>query len=222
MATDRLGPLRRVYPTDGAMQIPVLRRDRLAGDWPDDVQCVGYTQIADLEGSALVHYTDDFRFASAWSKPELYARRLLKSGADFVVEPDESVYANDPWPEKLHAVYRARWCARHWQEAGILVAPSLSWDEADPAGSVAWTCAGIPVGPPLAVVEARPRSTRSEVYRQGLAAALRVVRPQRLLLYGSRPDWLDDALHEAKTEIRWCRAWTPHWRRLGTAGSLCD
>lgn len=214
MTTGRLGPFRRRYSVVGHYQMPGLDPNMILSKWPGWISCVGYQpRDRQLDGSVLVHYTDDFRFTRAWNKPELYVQQLQRSGAVGAVEPDHSVYVDDPWPEQMHAIFRTRWCGRHWQAAGVRIVPSLTWTTPD---SVLWTCAGIPEEPAMVAVEARPSYIQRSEYREGLLAALELVRPRRLLCYGALPSWLPRWLDD----VRWCRPWSPSWRMKGVAGLL--
>ena len=213
MTTDRLGPLRTLYPVDDVVGMPLLLASGIPSTWPERVTCQGWQRVDQAGGAAHTYFTDDFRFTSAWSKPEVHRAALVRSGAVAVAEPDETIQG--PWPEKLHAVYRMRWVARHWQAAGLPVIPLLTWDADDPEGSVWWACAGIPAAPEMAIVEARPRYLDRPEFRAGMLAAIRHVRPRRILCYGGLPDFLP-----AELEVRWCRAWTPHWRSRGESGVI--
>lgn len=213
VTTTRLGPLRTTYPVVGPAEMPALLADQILQTWPERVSCPGWKRSDQAKGSARVYFTDDFRFSVAWNKPDVHRDALVASEAVAVAELDETIAG--AMPEKLHAVYRIRWCARHWQAAGLDVIPNLTWDADDPEESVWWTCAGIPREPAMAIVEARPKYLKMPTFRAGMLAALEHVRPRKLLCYGGLPDFLPDWV-----EARWCQAFTPHNRLTGNPGFL--
>lgn len=87
-----------------------------SGPWPEE--CVG---------GVLGHFTEDYRFNDAYSSAADYLEELLEADWDCVISPDFSTYGDWPMGIVLHNLYRSRWCARFWQEAGIKVIPSIQY-----------------------------------------------------------------------------------------------
>lgn len=81
----------------------------------------------DREGGTLGFFTFDYRFNHVYQFPDKFLKELIEEDWTAVCSPDFSTYDETPFPEKLWAVYRSRWCARLWQEQGIYVIPSIQY-----------------------------------------------------------------------------------------------
>lgn len=141
--------------------IPPLRADRLAACpenlrlWPgDDLgECKdGETYLLiysntnrrlDLTRTYLAFYTDDVRFESAWTSPDRWAARIINAGLLGIVAPNFSLWTGQAQAVHIWNVYRSRWLARYFQEAGIYVIPDLNWSD---RASLSFCFAGIPNG----------------------------------------------------------------------------
>jgi hypothetical protein len=132
-------------------------------------------------GGVLSFFVDDWRFEAAWNYPNRFVTGLLSSGWAAVCEPDFSVWSDVPPAEQIWAVYRARWCARFWQERGLSVIPCLNWSN---RSSYRWAWDGIPVGVPVVAIECQTHGGNLEAFNEGLAAACERVQPKHLLIYG--------------------------------------
>ena len=191
--------------------IPQLRADRLsslvptrtyAGGWlrePSDYLCIydshRFTRDQ-VRGATLAFYTEDSRFTALWSNPERYVRCFATFGWSAVVEPDYSLWRNEPLMEQLYAVYRMRVLSCLYQERGLAIVPNLTWSDAR-SYDFAWL--GIPRNCPVAATECRSCGKEPEnraLFLQGLNEATRVVRPETVLIYGGADcsaQWLKDA-----------------------------
>ena len=186
MKTARQGVHRQVFDSSNGLGIPDLLPDML---WaPVDrwqlVVC-GYTPLtADRAGGHVYGYwTDDFRFESTWSKPRTMLDKIHAAGPLAMIEPDFSTYADDPLVVQMHAVYRARWVSRYWQEHGIKVVPNIQWSDFD---SLRWSLLGIPPNTPLIAIEGRPRQRKDfSEWSRCAREACEVLQPQCALLYGA-------------------------------------
>lgn len=144
----------------------------------------GYTPMTENRAGRTVfgYWTDDFRFAATWAKPKLMLDKILAANLLAIVEPDHSVYDDDPLIEQMHAIYRARWTARFWQEHGISVIPNITWSTPE---SLDWSLCGIPDRPPIVAIEGRPRQRRDGLWQEVAREACRRLQPKCVLLYGA-------------------------------------
>jgi len=142
-------------------------------------------------GSVLCFYVDDERFNDLARDPQGKTAEIKRQGWESVVEPDFSVWADDPLPAQQAAIVRTRTLGRLFQGAGLKVIPSLNWSTAE---SYSFAFQGIPKNPPMAACEcqtaAHPESRAR--FKAGLAAAVHVVAPQRMFIYGGEEheDWV--------------------------------
>lgn len=197
--------LRWSYPARNAYGIPDLLRPLIATEPPAqlDVYRAGRNVAAD--DAALCFFVDDYRFQCAWSYPQRMVDALLAKGWQTVCEPDFSMWANQPIAEQIHATYRARWCARYWQENGLWIIPCPNWST---RSSYAFAWLGIPRGAMVAV-ECRSCEPRWwHRWQCGFDEMLRVLDPSAVLLYGDTsgrvklPKQLAAYRYNAITEVR--------------------
>jgi len=142
----------------GEWDIPRLRTDRLMlpSEWPDDISVwaggatrdlpenddrdhwwlyiFGISSVAGikhLDRAIMCYYTFDFYFERWFWEPAKYTTRMLNSGIKYAISPNFSTWATDPMHDSLHALYRSRWMARYFQEAGLKVIPDVEWPSSD-------------------------------------------------------------------------------------------
>lgn len=136
--------------------------------------------------AAGVHFfLDDYRFEGAWSDPMRYVPMLSRFAC--VLTPDFSCYLDMPEPMQRWNVYRGRAVGRAWQDAGLVVVPTLTWGEPD---TYAFAFDGIPQGSTVALstVGLMDCEEGIELFRNGASEAMRRLRPSVVLAYGKRCD----------------------------------
>ena len=156
---------------------------------PEDLQGFDYAKSASDEskrGLGCHFFIDDYQFERCWSNP----RRVIDwlRPYDCVLSPDFSLYLDMPMPMQRWNAYRSRALGLIWQREGMAVVPTLSWSVPE---SYAFCFDGIPTGGTVATstVGVMADDAALAIWRDGMAEALRRVRPSRLLLYGSVPDF---------------------------------
>lgn len=211
-----------VFPSSNRWGLPELRDDRLADTIPGEVVTSRVTGRARPDqlfvkgqshtlagaGGTLCFYVDDTRFSAVWSQAVQWLRKASERGWDALVSPDFSTWSDDPMAVQLWAVYRNRWCARYWQEAGFSVIPSLSWSTPD---YYDFAFVGVPVGAPVVMCQARTVETARErrLFVEGLRHADSVLRPQRIVIYGAKSSrWIPRDVVESLSAIV---SWIPSW-----------
>ena len=189
--------------TDQAYNLPEMYRSDIdldaAGDWgipklepvdfvPDDL--IGFNYVKSWKGDRSkvgVHFfIDDYQFERCWKDPAKYCETFRQHQC--VIMPDFSLYADMPLALQVYNAYRNAFCARVWQKAGVVVIPCLLWSTPE-----SWRFAfdAIPQGSTVAVstVGVMADKETQEAWAAGMAEALRVTKPKRVLLYGSKPDF---------------------------------
>lgn len=75
--------------------------------------------------SILAFYTHDDRFERVWTATEAITAELLDRDWLAVIAPNFSIYEDDPKAAQVWQLYRSRWVARFFQEAGVKVIPDI-------------------------------------------------------------------------------------------------
>lgn len=164
------------------------------------------------QGHVLGFYTDDARFEAVWKKAVASREWLLKYRWDAVLAPDFSMWRTLPLALQLYNLYRSRWCARYWQEAGLDVIPSLNWSD---ERTYEWAFAGIPEGLPVVACQARTLHGPIEqrFFLQGLREGVKRLQPEKVLIYGlAARSWAEPQLPEGP-EYHWVEDFTSARRR---------
>lgn len=92
--------------------------------------CVGavpYPPDEKKDGGVLGFFTEDYRFVGTYDFADKYLEGLLEEDWTALVAPEFSTYDDWPLPLRLFNVYKNRWCARYWQDAGFYVIPSIQF-----------------------------------------------------------------------------------------------
>lgn len=115
-----------LYPSDNPLGIPSLRLDRQA-TWPVlPISCWGRLNASWLRNAGTIHfYTDDRRFMSLISRPEL----LVNLHPCYAVEPNFSLGPQVPLSVGLFYIFWKRWLARFWQDHDVGIYVDLSVSE---------------------------------------------------------------------------------------------
>lgn len=111
-----------VWPGEPTLDIPLLRLDRQAQTIEHPVVRWGSTKRKTKVNGTIHFYTDDVKFATIWDKP----RDLLLSGCPVAIEPNYTIVSTTPRAVAVWAIYRKRWLARLWQQAGVLTVVDLN------------------------------------------------------------------------------------------------
>jgi hypothetical protein len=70
-------------------------------------------------------YVDDYKFEGLWTDIEKWTTRLLNAGVKTVMMPNYSLHSEGPLVMQIYNLYRSRWVARYFQEAGLKVIPDV-------------------------------------------------------------------------------------------------
>jgi hypothetical protein len=207
--------------------LPDLRSDRLAdvvpsGTWTGEGDPAGLlvpfrsAATSRLRGAVLCFYVPDWRFESVWAQAVRTVSTLHAAGLAAVVAPDFSMWRDDPLAVQLWNLYRSRWVARYWQEAGINVIPNLQFAD---ERTLEFAFAGMPVEAPVMAVECRTLARESGADRArwvaGVERGLAALCPRRLLIYGGAEHrgWIEPAVRAHETELIYLGAVTDGARK---------
>jgi hypothetical protein len=139
----------------------------------------------------LAFYVEDHRFEACWrGAPSFVETHKLKEWGG-VLSPDFSIWRDHPLTIQLWNVFRARWCARFWQELGVNVMPSVSWGD---SRTYPFCFLGLPSKPCVVAIQCRTTRDRigKKLFAEGFAEMMRVVDPQNVIVYGGTvAKWFD-------------------------------
>lgn len=168
----------------GKYDIPKLYRQEI--EMPDTFIPFNMAKTHPDKTAGIHFYIDDYQFERVWRKPEKYIDVLKQYKC--VCSPDFSMYLCMPLVVKLWNVYRSRLIGQFWQQNGINVIPTLQWaeertfqfcfDGIDPDGTVSVSTLGA----------AKGKASRS-YWIAGMKAAMRIVKPKVIMLYGELIDF---------------------------------
>lgn len=114
----------KIFPSSNKYGIPDLLPNT---DMEIPKKLLEYRENTELSGGECIHFfKQDYRFESVWTYPTKTFRRIKKIG--MALSPDFSPYADYPLPLIQYNVYRNRWCGRFWQDNGIKVIPTATWN----------------------------------------------------------------------------------------------
>jgi ParB/RepB/Spo0J family partition protein len=197
------------FPSSNKWGIPDLREDMLCKEWPERIytgeEAVDVSKTLYIwkerdysrkpPGGFLGFYQDDYKFESLWENAVKGLDAMKKGKWQGVMSPDFSVWRDDPVIVQMWAIYKSRWCARFWQEAGIKIIPSINWSGLESHGC---NYLGIPKGIPVASIQCRTTGGvhGKPIFGRALALAVDEIGPKVLILYGGAENfrWLSPML----------------------------
>ena len=193
-----------IFHSSNRWGIPDLQEDYLCEvvpeqtwDRSDETNLVSswYCQSArpfpvEREEGVLGFFTEDYRFESYWNSKSRTIEKLASEDWAGVCTPDFSVYSDYPFAVQLHNVYRSRWLARFWQEAGIKILPTIQGTSFD-KNSNEWMLGTLPKRMPVAAMQCRTINRTGSsgkrywtVVQELIHDIVKLVQPEVLVLYG--------------------------------------
>jgi ParB-like chromosome segregation protein Spo0J len=220
-----------IFTTSNRWGFPDLLEHML---WDGDIKGV-YTIDGDISPTRIVHwgtigfdermkdhaiafYSEDERFeAAVWEKAIQFIDKLKVVRPAALIQPDFSIWKDDPPAVQIWNTYRSRWCARYWQEAGWKIIPNISFADEQ---TWEWIFDGIPKQIPCAAIQART-SGGSDKAKQRFLLGLRKfcerVEVGKVFVYGGEHrKWIEpaipsgpkfvwiDSFHKARKEMGKC------------------
>lgn len=168
-------------------------------DWPDDETWWLYnwaidstSGMKDISKVVLSFYTHDEYFDNWYWYPAKYTAKVLNSGIKQIVAPNYSLWSSQPRAMNLWALYRSRWMARYFQEAGLDVIIDINWPLGDIDFLRDYVLATLPKKLPL--ISFQMQTFNKDDWEHGekeqikhVQEAVDYLEPQGILLYAGRP-----------------------------------
>ena len=169
--------------SEGFYQIPKLYACEVV---PDDIRSFNYMMSATDRDFGIHFYCDDYQFERLWNRPWQYIDKLKEFQCAFT--PDFSLYMDMPMAMKIWNVYRSRLIGQIMQRNGIDVIPTVSWAE---EATFDFAFDGLPKEAALSIstIGVKQDSQATQIWRTGMDAMMKRLRPKRLLVYGGKLDY---------------------------------
>lgn len=218
-----------IFPTTNRWGFPDLLDNKL---WSGDIKGV-YTIDGDISPVRLVHwgtigfdermkghvisfYAEDYRFESAvWENAVTFIEKLNKVQPAALIQPDFSVWRDDPPAVQIWNTYRSRWCARYWQEAGFNIIPNISFADEQ---TWEWIFDGIPKSIPCAAVQARTlggSEKSKQLFVKGVNEFCKRVKVGRIYVYGGEHrSWIEPSMPSGP-EFVWIDSFHKARKKMG-------
>ena len=211
-----------IFSSSNEWGIPDLREDMLCDLIPDRIwdgiatedntktmynHASGRMTHENCKGGLLTFYCDDYKFDNAWDDAVKFLAKLISLEWGGVVVPDFSTYENMPRVIRYFNLYKARWVARYWQEAGVKVMPNINFGAKGDDMSLCY--AGIPKGVHSVACQVRTTGKFRKTFVQGVSLSLIALQPKHVILYGGDDNrkWLEGMLPEGP-EYHWLSSYT--------------
>ncbi len=138
------------------------------------------------QGAGVHFFLDDYRFEAVWRDPMRYVSMLERFGC--VLTPDYSVYIDMPEPIQRYNAYRGRAVGKLWQDAGLIVVPTLTWGEPN---TYDWCFEGLPKNATVALSTVGLMKDKGgvDLFRAGANEAMKRLEPSIVLAYGKQCDF---------------------------------
>lgn len=137
---------------------------------------------------AVHFYLDDYQFERVWNNKNKYMELL--SGFAYVIQPDFSIWRDEPFPKQLYAHYKKQYLGALWQSAGITVVPCIGWGGID---TYDFCMDGVPTGGIVSVssVGTQKNQESKRLFLLGYEEMQKRIRPETVLFYGKVPEEID-------------------------------
>lgn len=141
------------------------------------------------DGGVLGFFTEDWRFEEVYKYADDYLEELKEEDWTAIVAPEFSTYHDWPLALRIYNVYRSRWCARYWQEAGFYVIPCIQ----DLGGKGPVSCRADPSIETLRgsrTIAIQAKSNRGDKQSQWertvrtMVSTIETIKPHGVLIYG--------------------------------------
>jgi hypothetical protein len=181
------------HSVDGDAQVPMLNRVVL-GHPPEQLVAFDDRKRAVSPSTSAIHFfRDDAKFDSILRNPLEWVSRFTEFS--ILLTPDFSLGDDMPsWLRQQRTCY-SRAVGAIWESRGLTVVPTMRWRSMEDISFV--TC-GIPVGGTLAMSNygARRNPYERHIFKSGAEKILKILQPDRVLLYGSSDPTLQSLFDE--------------------------
>lgn len=162
----------------GKWQMPILKATKHI---PDDLISFNYVLSTQDYKKGVHFYIDDYQFERIWNRPDSYIEKIAPF--DCMLTPDFSLYTEMPLAMQMWNVFRSRLIGQMYQDAGIIVIPTLQWCRED---TFEFCFEGIEKGGVVSVstIGVKREEEASKIWFAGMDEAIRQIEPSHVVVYG--------------------------------------
>lgn len=172
--------LRNQFIGVGKYGVPLVRKQVIKLDSIGLIACTNTIANDEEYFDYGVHFfVDDYDFGCVYEYPE--KTYPIYSQYRFCCTPDYSVYGEMPPWRQIESIAHSRWCGAWWQEKGMTVFPTISWDKYP---SFDYCFEGVECGSIVVVATYACRMERAGFMR-GYDAMLERIQPELVICYGN-------------------------------------
>lgn len=176
------------YPeTEGKYDVPVLKKCDI--DCDDFIAFNSAKSCMDRENVGVHFFIEDYQFSRIWNRPTQYMEML--KAFKCVCSPDYSLYSEYPLSVKLFNNFKNHWLGAYWQDRGIPVIPTITWDDKN---SYDWCFDGFPTNSCVAVSSVGTQKVLENKLKflHGYSEMVKRLSPTKIFFWGKIPDELND------------------------------
>lgn len=185
------------YEGTGKYGIPLIKKQKI--DNLELYKLIGFNEAVpyakdrkECKYKGVHFFLHDYQFERIWKSPLRYINMFKKFG--FILSPDFSPYADMPLATQLFNVYRNRWIGRFYQEQGIKVIPTVTFNTDDK--SLDYCLDGIEKHSTIAIsTMGEGRWGEYKKIKQHWDYILDTLEPDTILLYGKKLDLKGNIIH---------------------------
>lgn len=166
--------------------------------------CYSQSFSEDYDPGCVGFYTEDHKFECCYNQASDFVEWAINMNPKCLIGPDFSCYTHWPLAKNLWSLYRARWCTRFWQDAGLKVIPNVPILDSPPYTlSVKYSLETLPTKATLAI-QCRTQEARSaKGVAEWINKILDVCKPTCLVLYAGqeKQKYILGDLKKTKTQL---------------------
>lgn len=166
--------------------------------------CYSQSFSGEYHPGCIGFYTEDHKFECTYNQPNDFIDWALSMNPRSIIGPDFSCYTHWPLAKNIWNLYKARWCTRLWQEAGLKVIPNVPiLDPAPFKLSIKYSLETLPTNITLAIQCRTQEARAADGVVEWINKIIEVCKPECLLLYAGeeKQKYMLGNLKKRKTQL---------------------
>jgi hypothetical protein len=196
--------------------IPELSKENLATPdlaptctYPDDpaeqaYHCYSQSFSDEYDPGCIGFYTEDHKFECVYNQAAEFVEWAINMNPRCLIGPDFSCYTHWPLAKNIWNLYRARWCTRLWQDAGLKVIPNVPILDGPPYTlSTKYSLETLPTKATLAVQCRTQEARAAKGVVEWINRIIEVCKPVCMVLYAGeeKQKYMLGDLKKGKTQL---------------------
>lgn len=166
--------------------------------------CYSQSFSEEYNPGCIGFYTEDHKFECTYNQPVEFVDWALGMQPRSIIGPDFSCYTHWPLAKNLWNLYKARWCTRLWQEAGLQVIPNVPLLDGPPFTlSTKYSLETLPTKATLAIQCRTQEAKSAKGIVEWLNHIIDVCKPVCMVLYAGqeKQKYMLGDLKKSKTQL---------------------